>query len=162
MIADPKALHPLIRKMHVGDLSRVVEIEESAYPFPWTRGIFADCIQVGYSCSALQVGSRLIGYAIQSQAAGENHLLNLCIEPDWQRRGYGNLLLDHAIRQAGQQKCTSMFLEVRPSNPDGIKLYQRKGFVVVGKRPAYYRAADGREDAIIMQLVLARKMHELR
>jgi ribosomal-protein-alanine N-acetyltransferase len=154
MIANPDALHPLIRRMNAGDLNRVVEIEQSAYPFPWTRGIFADCIQVGYSCSALQAGARLIGYTIQSQAAGESHLLNLCIEPEWQRKGYGNLLLDHAIRQAGQQRCTSILLEVRPSNQDGIKLYEQKGFVIVGKRPAYYRAADGREDAIIMRLDL--------
>jgi len=154
MIADPEALHPLIRRMQAGDLSRVVEIEQSAYPFPWTRGIFADCLQVGYSCSALQAGARLIGYTIQSQAVGESHLLNLCVEPDWQRKGYGNLLLDHVIRQAGRQQCTSMFLEVRPSNPDGIKLYEQKGFVIVGKRPGYYRAVDGREDAIIMQLRL--------
>ena len=86
--------------------------------------------------------------------AGENHLLNLCVAPHWQRKGYGNLMLDHAIRLARLQKCSSMFLEVRPSNPSGIRLYEQKGFCTVGKRPGYYRAADGREDAIVMRLDL--------
>ncbi|MEE8339314.1 MAG: ribosomal protein S18-alanine N-acetyltransferase [Xanthomonadales bacterium] len=152
MSIDPAPLHPLIRQMNADDLDCVVEIERSAYPFPWTRGIFADCIRVGYDCSALQAGPSLIGYTIQSHGAGENHLLNLCVAPQWQRNGYGNLMLNHAIRQARLQQCFSMFLEVRPSNSSGIRLYQQKGFFIVGKRPGYYRSADGREDAIVMRL----------
>ena len=97
MIADPKALHNLVRELGEADLDRIMEIEQSAYPFPWTSGIFADCIRVGYECSGLQVGPTLIGYAIQSQAAGESHLLNLCVAPDWQGLGYGTMLLDHGL-----------------------------------------------------------------
>jgi len=152
MIADPKTLHTLIRNLNEADLERIIEIEHAAYPFPWTRGIFADCIRVGYDCSGLQVGPALIGYTIQSQVAGENHLLNLCIAPDWQGHGYGSMLLDHAIRLARNQACICMFLEVRPSNPAGLKLYERKGFGVVGQRPDYYRSDAGREDAIVMRL----------
>ena len=152
MSTDPVAPYPLVRQMSLDDLDCVVEIERSAYPFPWTRGIFADCIRAGYDCFALQTGSRLIAYCIQSHAAGESHLLNLCIAPDWQKKGYGNLMLNHVIRQARLQKCSSIFLEVRPSNPSGIRLYEQKGFYIVGRRPAYYRDVDGREDAIIMRL----------
>jgi ribosomal-protein-alanine N-acetyltransferase len=154
MAADPKTLHVLVRNLTEEDLDRLIEIEHAAYPFPWTRGIFADCIRVGYDCTGLQVGAALIGYTIQSLAAGENHLLNLCIEPVWQGNGYGNLMLDHAIRLAGEKNCSCMFLEVRPSNPAGMGLYERKGFSIVGQRPGYYRSADGREDAMVMRLDL--------
>jgi len=154
MSTDPVALHPLIRQMNGDDLDCVAEIEQAAYPFPWTRGIFADCIQAGYDCSALQVGPRLIAYTIQSHVAAENHLLNLCVAPNWQGQGYGKLMLNHAIRQARLHQCSSMFLEVRPSNPSGFRLYEQKGFFIVGKRPGYYRADDGREDAIVMRLDL--------
>ncbi len=154
VIADPKFLHSVIRQLGNADLERIIEIEHSAYPYPWSDGIFADCIRVGYECSGLQVGSTLVGYAIQSQAVGESHLLNLCVAPDWQALGYGTMLLDHAIRLATQQKCTCMFLEVRPSNPKGLDLYLRKGFLVVGQRPDYYRCDGGREDAIVMKLDL--------
>ena len=152
MSTDPAALYPLIRHMNADDLDCVVEIEQAAYPFPWTRGIFADCLRAGYDCIALQAGPRVIAYTIQSHGAGENHLLNLCVAPDCQKKGYGNLMLNHAIRQARLQQCFSMFLEVRPSNASGIRLYKQKGFFIVGKRPGYYRSADGREDAVVMRL----------
>ena len=151
MSVDPLTLYPLIRQMNADDLDWVVEIEQAAYPFPWTRGIFSDCIRASYDCSALQVGPSLIAYTIQSNVAGENHLLNLCVAPHWQRKGYGKLMLNHAIRQARLQQCTSVFLEVRPSNHSGIRLYRQKGFVLVGKRPGYYRDVNGREDAIVMR-----------
>jgi ribosomal-protein-alanine N-acetyltransferase len=149
-----KRLHPVIRDLTVADLARINEIEQSAYPFPWTAGIFADCLQVGYDCTGLQVGSILIGYAIQSQAAGESHLLNLCVAPSWQGVGYGSILLEQAIRLATSQGCDHMYLEVRPSNPAGLGLYERRGFVTLGRRPNYYRTDGGREDAIIMSLSL--------
>ena len=152
MSIDPVALYPLIRQMNADDLDCVVEIERAAYPFPWTRGIFADCIRAGYDCTALQAGPSLIAYTIQSHVTAESHLLNLCVAAPWQRKGYGKLMLNHAIRQARLQQCSRVFLEVRPSNSSGIRLYEQKGFFIVGKRPGYYRAADGREDAIIMRL----------
>jgi len=152
MSVDPLTLYPLIRQMNADDLDWVVEIEQAAYPFPWTRGIFSDCIRASYDCSALQVGPSLIAYTIQSHVAGENHLLNLCVAPHWQRKGYGKLMLNHAIRQASLQQCSSVFLEVRPSNHSGIRLYRQKGFFLVGNRPGYYRAVNGREDAIVMRL----------
>ena len=154
MSSQPERLHVLVRDLTVADLDRVNQIEQSAYPYPWTEGIFADCLRVGYQCSGLQAGSLLTGYAIQSHAAGECHLLNLCVAPDWQGAGYGSVLLEHAIRVARQQQCDRMYLEVRPSNPVGFGLYERRGFVTLGRRPDYYRSDEGREDAIIMSLTL--------
>jgi ribosomal-protein-alanine N-acetyltransferase len=156
MIADPASFHSLLRRLIDGDLDRVMEIELAAYPYPWTRGIFADCIRVGYDCWGLQAGDQLIGYCIQTHVAGENHLLNLCIAPEWQKQGLGSLLLEHAIRLARIQNCQCIFLEVRPSNPAGIQLYENNGFIIVGERPDYYRAFEGKESAIVMRLELGR------
>ena len=154
MNVDITANHPLVRRLAEQDLDRIMEIELAAYPYPWTRGIFADCIRVGYDCWGLQVGGELIGYAVQSHAAGENHLLNLCVAPEWQRQGFGNILLDHAIRLARSQNCVCIFLEVRPSNPAGIQLYEKNGFAILGERPQYYRTDKGKENAILMGLEL--------
>lgn len=154
MIADPDSLHPLVRRLVEKDLDRVFEIERAAYPFPWSRGIFSDCLRAGYDCWGLQAGAELVAYCVQTQAAEESHLLNLCVAPDWQQRGLGSILLDHAVRLARQQGCTSMYLEVRPSNPAGFALYAKNGFEVVGERPDYYRAGEGRENAIVMRLQL--------
>lgn len=154
MSAQPEAIHPLVRRLTTNDLDRVIEIEVAAYPFPWTRGIFADCIRVGYDCWGLQLGATLAGYTIQSHVAGENHLLNLCVAPEYQQRGFGSVLLDHAIRLARQQQCFCIFLEVRPSNAAGMAIYQKNGFQMVSERPDYYRSDQGREPAIVMRLDL--------
>ncbi|MGK2927588.1 MAG: ribosomal protein S18-alanine N-acetyltransferase [Lysobacterales bacterium] len=158
MSAEPAPFHPLLRPLSSGDLDRAMEIELSAYPFPWTRGIFNDCLRVGYDCWGLQLGSRLAGYSVQADAAGESHLLNLCVDPAWQRRGLGRMLLENAVRIARAHRCASMYLEVRPSNPAGVALYAAQGFAVIGRRPDYYSArtadGEGREDALVMRLPL--------
>lgn len=154
MSADPRPFDPEIRALIPQDLDRIMEIENSAYPFPWTRGIFADCFRVGYDCWGLQVGASLIAYAIQNQSAGECHLLNLCVDPQWQRAGYGSILLEHAIGHAVLNHCRCMSLEVRPSNPVAVRLYHNRGFKVMGERRNYYRAERGRENAIVMRLDL--------
>ena len=151
-IADKQ--HPLIRRLTVADLDRVFEIEQLAYPFPWTRGIFEDCLRVGYACFGLQFARQLAGYTIFSWAAGEAHLLNLCIHPDWQHRGYGSLLLEYSINHVARLESEAIFLEVRESNPRAAELYKNRGFKVVGHRPSYYQANDKREDAIVMRLEL--------
>lgn len=144
----------MIRALAPGDLDQVVETERASYPFPWTRGIFEDCLRAGYACFGLWVDGRLGGYTVQNQGAGEAHLLNLCVHPDFQGQGLGRLLLQHAIRQARSLDCDVMFLEVRPSNARAGQLYERAGFEVVGERPAYYPATGGREDAVVMRLDL--------
>ena len=63
-------------------------------------------------------------------------------------------MLEHAIGQSKLGQCTSMFLEVRPSNPGATRLYLKRGFRNIAIRPDYYRAGDGREDAIVMELTL--------
>jgi ribosomal-protein-alanine N-acetyltransferase len=150
--ASVETLHPVCRPLTVRDLDRVMEIEESSYEFPWTRGIFEDCLRVGYECWGLQSGHRLIGHMVLTQSAGEAHLLNLCIAPTWQGCGMGGLLLDHAIDRAVIQNSTCIFLEVRPSNPAGLSLYAKRGFRQVGERPDYYRSHEGRENAVVMRL----------
>ena len=144
-----------MRPLSESDLDQVMEVELAAYPHPWTRGIFSDCLRVGYECWGMFSGSRLAAYFVLTHAAGECHLLNLCVAPPRQRSGLGGILLEHARRLAQIRGCKRMFLEVRPSNPAALALYRRNGFEKVGQRPDYYTADEGREDAIIMVLDLA-------
>lgn len=146
--------HPVIRRLVPADLDAIMAIEEAAYPFPWSRGIFAECLRVGYGCIGVQSGSELTGYAIFNTGAGESHLLNLCVDPQAHRRGLGSLLLEHAITTTRSMGCTAMILEVRPSNPGAADMYRQRGFSLVGRRRDYYRAAEGREDALVMRLDL--------
>lgn len=143
-----------IRAMRVQDLDAVAAMEADSYEFPWSRGIFADCLRAGHPCWVLWVRGEMAGYGILSIAAGEAHILNICIGQDWRGLGLGRRLLMRlldVIRWSGAER---VFLEVRPSNQVAQKLYASIGFTEIGRRPRYYPARDGREDAIVMELVL--------
>lgn len=148
-------MYPLIRPLFPEDLVDVIRIEKECYPYPWTAGIFRECLRVGYACFGLQLGDDFAGYSISNWAVGECHLLNLCIDSRFQKQGYGKTMLEHCIGHAVSLDCHVMFLEVRPSNVDAAQLYLKRGFEEVGSRPAYYQAEDGREDALVMRLDLA-------
>ncbi len=143
-----------IRAMTLTDLDEVMAIEEAIYIFPWTRGIFRDCLSVGYPCRVLQIDGRLQAYAILSIAAGEAHILTLCVNPDSRRRGYGELMLGDILQVAREYHVDSVYLEVRPSNQAAIRLYEKTGFQEIGIRPDYYPDEFGREDALVMALSL--------
>jgi ribosomal-protein-alanine N-acetyltransferase len=59
-------------------------------------------------------------------------------------------MLDHLLRRATGEGARVVYLEVRPSNADAIALYRRAGFSRIGVRRNYYRAAGGREDALVL------------
>lgn len=143
-----------VRPMRQVDVDAVAEIEKRAYPFPWTPGIFRDCLRAGHHCWVLESGAALLGYGVLSAAAGEAHLLNLCIAPEHQGHGHGRRLLRRMIDLARWHHADQVFLEVRPSNPPAIALYRSEGFNEIGLRPNYYPAAKGREDAIVMAIAL--------
>lgn len=132
------------------DLKEVMVIEASAYPFPWTESIMGDCIRVGYRCQVVEVAGRIEGYGIMSLGAGECHILNLCIRPESQGRSLARRLLEHLLDLAQAGGAQTAFLEVRPSNPRAVRVYQMAGFCEVGLRRDYYPAEGGREDALVM------------
>ncbi len=146
---------PSIRAMVPGDLAMVADIERRSYPFPWSQGIFRDCLLAGYTCVLLESDGEARGYGILSVAAGEAHLLNLCIDPRHRRLRYGEILLAELISRARNAGVKQMLLEVRPSNEAAIALYRKYGFRRIGTRRGYYRAGAGREDAVVLALKLA-------
>jgi ribosomal-protein-alanine N-acetyltransferase len=138
-----------IREMNHDDLAMVSDIERRSYEFPWSHGVFRDCLLAGYQCLVLVREERAAGYAILSVAAGEAHILNLCIDPEYRALGYGERMLDELLYRARSASVREIFLEVRPSNESAIGLYRKKGFHQIAARPAYYQANEGREDAAV-------------
>jgi ribosomal-protein-alanine N-acetyltransferase len=145
-----------LRPMTVTDLDKIMEIEPRAYEFPWSEGIFRDCLRVGYCCWCYEENEELTGYGVMSVAAGESHILNLTVRPEVQRMGIGKKLLKHFIQLARRHKADTLMLEVRPSNTAAIRLYEAQGFNEIGVRRNYYPAANGREDALLLALYLTR------
>lgn len=143
-----------LRALRESDLNAVMAIELRGYPFPWTRGIFIDCLRAGYPGLATERDGLLVGYGVLSIAADEAHVLNICIDPLAQSRGLGRQLLRALVQLAADRGAQRVFLEVRPSNTPALALYHSEGFNEIGRRPRYYPAAQGREDAVVMAIEL--------
>lgn len=140
--------------MRESDVADVSAIEIETYPFPWTAGIFRDCLKANYRCRVLRLGGAIAAYGIIALEAGEAHILNLCVRPRLRDRGWGRCMLSHLLELARVAGAARAWLEVRRSNVAAMGLYGAAGFVEVGVRRGYYRAADGREDALVFALDL--------
>lgn len=149
------ALPPLeIRPMTEADVAAVIAVERASYQFPWSEGIFRDCLRVGYTCRVVMVENQVSGYGIMSTGAGEAHILNVCVRAALRCRGVGRRLLEYLLARAAAVGMSEAYLEVRPSNGTAIRLYQSLGFQHVGLRRGYYQAVGGREDALVLKLPL--------
>jgi ribosomal-protein-alanine N-acetyltransferase len=143
-----------IRPMNDLDIPAVVAVEKSSYQFPWSEGIFRDCLRVGYVCRVIDVEGDMGGYGIMSVGAGEAHILNVCIRNEFRCRGFARKMLLYLLDRARSAGMHEAFLEVRPSNVAAARLYHSLGFEQVGIRRGYYQASVGREDASVLRRIL--------
>ncbi len=150
---DDVLAYASLRPMREADLDAVMRIEQCAYPFPWTRGIFRDCMRADYAMWLQELDGAIVGYGVLSVALEEAHVLNLCTSGQAEGRGLGQHMLRALLRIARASGAQRVFLEVRPSNTRAIALYDAAGFNEIGRRPRYYPAANnGREDALVMAM----------
>ncbi|MBJ7313023.1 ribosomal protein S18-alanine N-acetyltransferase [Rugamonas sp. CCM 8940] len=142
--------------MGEADIDQVLALEESVYPHPWSRANFIDSLASGYQAWLLRdPAGELLGYFLVMAIVDEAHLLNVAVAANRQGQGLGRLLLNQACACARGLGMESMLLEVRPTNTRALAIYQRYGFIQIGRRKAYYPAANQqREDAIVMRFVL--------
>jgi len=136
-------------------LEQLLQIEQRAYPHPWTRGNFMDALRTGYHARVLLAGEELLGYYVAMQGVDEVHLLNITVAPEYQRQGWGRVMLDALALWARSVGAQWLWLEVRVGNARAIAIYESHGYRRVGLRKAYYPAGRGqREDAVVMSLRL--------
>ncbi|MBP6822985.1 MAG: ribosomal protein S18-alanine N-acetyltransferase [Acidobacteria bacterium] len=99
---------------------------------------------------AVSEGLKVIGCLSGWLVADEFEIDNVAVSTDWRKSGVGSKLLSAAIEIARQKKANQAFLEVRSNNQAACSLYEKYGFVPVGRRKNYYRAPEG--DALIFWL----------
>lgn len=141
----------ILRDMAEADLEPVLCIEREVHAWPWTHGNFSDALRSRYICKVYESGDEgIIGYAVLMPSVDEAELLDIAIDTKHQRRGFGSGLLEDLAVLARRANMRRMVLEVRASNEAAIGLYRKSGFTDIGLRRDYYRAENGREDAILM------------
>jgi [ribosomal protein S18]-alanine N-acetyltransferase len=142
-----------LRRLGLGDLAAIEEIERRSYPTPWSRSMFAgelakpSSICLGAFESEDET-SRLRGYLIVSRYVDAWHVMNVAVDPDHRGHGVATLLLERLFELTADDARRGYTLEVRVSNAVAIGLYERLGFEARGIRRGYY--TDNREDALIM------------
>jgi ribosomal-protein-alanine N-acetyltransferase len=142
-----------LRRLGLGDLRAIEEIERLSYPTPWSRSMFAGELA---KPSSICLGAfdadgdegRLCGYLIVSRYVDAWHVMNVAVHPEHRARGIATMLLERLFELTANDARRGYTLEVRVSNATAIGLYERLGFDGRGVRRGYY--TDNREDALIM------------
>jgi ribosomal-protein-alanine N-acetyltransferase len=138
-----------IRTLSLRDLGRIEAIEQRAYKTPWSRSMFASELAKPTSiCLGAFEGEKLVGYIVNSRYVDAWHVMNVAVDPDYQRRGIATQLLERLFELTAGDDGRGYTLEVRVGNADAISLYEKLGFERQGVRRGYY--TDNREDALIM------------
>ena len=139
-----------LRRLEQQDLGTVEEIERASYPTPWSRSMFAAELRKPSSIAlgAYLEEGELVGYAFVSRYVDAWHVMNVAVSPSYRRRGIASTLLGRLFEVTASDPRRGYTLEVRVSNAEAIRLYERLGFESRGIRRGYY--TDNREDALIM------------
>lgn len=152
---EREAAAPTVRPMTVEDLDEVLVIERASFQTPWSRGAFQyELTQNRVArCLVVREGRALSGYLCLWEIGREIHVTNVAVDPARRRRGLARLLLGTVLEDARARAIELVFLEVRPTNSDAVRLYESLGFRVIGRRKGYY--FDTGEDALVMEATLA-------
>ena len=140
-----------IRRLALRDLNAVEQIEQRSYATPWSRSMFAGELSKPSSIclgAFATTGGELVGYLVISRYVDAWHVMNLAVGPEHRRRGIASALLERLFELTAGEDRRGYTLEVRISNSEAIRLYERAGFKPRGVRRGYY--TDNREDALIM------------
>jgi ribosomal-protein-alanine N-acetyltransferase len=135
-------------------LPSILVIENQSYPIPWREQTFKDCITKDYVCKLMLLEEQVIGYHIVQIILDEYHILNICVSPDYQGKGFGKFQLQAIKNTAESELMNRILLEVRASNKIAKNLYIKSGFQQIGKRKNYYPILGGREHAFVLELAL--------
>jgi [ribosomal protein S18]-alanine N-acetyltransferase len=149
----PAAAQPRIRSMTHADLDRVMEIELESYAMPWSEATFRGLLRRrDAELVVVEIGETIVGYTASWYVLDQAELGNVAVAADRRGRGLGALLVESALLRAERWGAREIFLEVRPSNRFARRLYERFGFLEVGRRANYYSRPE--EDALVMRRAL--------
>jgi len=140
------------RPMQRMDLQRVLAIERSSFRSPWPRSAFELAIAAPDLLSVVACADDVLGYLIGCPDANDLLIANVAVRPRARRNGVGRRLVDQAICRARELHLVSCKLDVRMSNEDAQRLYDRMGFEPHSVRRGYYQHPA--EDALHMRLAL--------
>jgi len=146
----------VIRDARPGDIATATVIERMSFSDPWSapmlRSHMYGDVNLFLVATDGATSGAIVGYAIAYVIAGESELLNIAVHPEHRGRAIGTALLDQLMARCHARGAAVMALDVRESNIPARALYERHGFVIVGRRRGYYHHPD--EDGLLMRAEL--------
>ena len=150
-----RSKRPVIARLKPADADDVAFLHSDNFDRGWSvpecENLIADatCYGVG---AQLPGEKNLCGFLLCRIAADEAEILSIAVARHARERGIAKAMLARGIAGLGVERVRSLFLEVEAENLPALKLYRHFGFEEVGRRPAYYRKADGSTaEAIVMR-----------
>lgn len=145
-----------LRTMRINDVDSIYEIECKLFPNPWPRSFFENDLHRHNTIAlVLEDGGRIIGYALATCAAVELHVTNVAVRIEHQRRGLASMMMHEMEDIAAKRGCAYAYLEVRETNEQALRLYEKLGYRVLYERKKYY--IDG-TDAFVMGKQLSKEV----
>lgn len=140
----------------LSDVATLMPIETACNPHPWSEKTFKSCIGGRYFGDYAVNNKETVGFYVAEYVAGEATLMEICVAPNQQGKGFGKQLLKTFLNKAKEQGAEKVFLEVRASNFAAQMLYINHDFTEINRRVGYYPSAKGfgYEDAIIMSKIV--------
>ncbi|MGQ9607984.1 MAG: ribosomal protein S18-alanine N-acetyltransferase [bacterium] len=152
-----------IYRMELSDLNEVLDIEEESFSLPWSRWMFERELEENERSHffVLKDGSRVLGYIGFWIVFDEAHIVTIAVRKDFRHRGIGTILMASALIAAYEMGAQRATLEVRLTNTNAQKMYEKFGFEIVSVRKKFY--TDTGEDAYVMYIYnLDEKIGEIR
>lgn len=139
-----------IRVMEKADISQLAELEKLCFSDPWSESAFEYELRNPLSLWLVAADEQVVaGYVGSQTVMGEADMMNIAVAPSYRRQKIAENLVLTLIEMLNEKNAKSLTLEVRVSNTPAISLYEKLGFIQVGRRPGYYR--NPREDAYILR-----------
>ena len=136
-------------------LSDVLKIESASNLTPWSQEIFLKNLQTRSISFVIISEEKVIAFCIANTVLDECHLQNIVVIEELRGKGIGTFMLNILFKRAKLSDLDTVLLEVRESNEIARKFYRDNGFKELSVRKNYYKAENGRENAVIMRLEVA-------
>lgn len=139
----------IVRLIEEKDIPQIMDIENASFSVPWSENSFRDELVNSVAIYLVaEVNEKVVAYIGMWKVFDEGHITNVAVLPSYRGKGIGQTVVNRLFDVAKENDITRLTLEVRRSNSNAIKLYEKSGFVNCGIRPNYY--TEPKEDAIIM------------
>jgi len=151
----------ILRRCELGDIIPVMEINLRTLPEHYSDYFYESLLEeLPEAFVVAEISGKIVGYIMCKMEHGfsnfkklgfvkKGHVVSVAVMNEYRSKGFGSALVNESIKGVKIRQCSELYLEVRCSNNDAVRLYEKLGFSIIQRLKAYYR--DG-EDAYVMAI----------